>query len=161
MEPLYQGEPILAAPATVDEDSLRGWAVKKSDDLGLLWWMQSEARPGGSNWRGSFLGSGPAAAAWVRRHKSSPAHDWQVKWTRGFRQREGRSIADGQDPSRWSYGDLNAAFKIALVWTKPLSARHPATSARNPHRNILMETASPVYTGTQAQRRQCRQSRDG
>src|ERR1700692_790007 len=112
MEPLYQGEPILAV-AAVDELTAAEAIEKIHIDFERLPFAVDPLdtlRPGGPNPRtdGNIWATVPGAQA--------PAVT-ELKWTdEDFAEAKRGRLPMGKTPDEWSYGDLDAGFsKAALV----------------------------------------------
>jgi xanthine dehydrogenase molybdenum-binding subunit len=110
MEPVYQGEPILAV-AAVDEVTAADAIEKIRLDFERLPFVVDPLdtlRPGGPNPRtdGNVWATPPGGQAAVT----------ELKWTEAdFAElKEGR-LPTGKTPGEWSYGDLDAGFKAAAV----------------------------------------------
>jgi xanthine dehydrogenase molybdenum-binding subunit len=113
MEPLYQGEPILAV-AAVDEVTAAEAIEKIQIDFERLPFVVDpldSLRPGGPNPRTD-------GNVWIRPAPPSPPQPQvaELKWTHadfaGFEQ--GR-LPMGKAPDQWSYGDLDSGFKNAAL----------------------------------------------
>src|ERR1700726_739128 len=111
MEPVYQGEPILAV-AAVDELTAAEAVERIRIDFEQLPFVVDPLdtlRPGGPNprtdgniWATPAGGQAPAVA--------------ELKWTGAdfAEARDGR-LPMGKTPDEWSYGDLDAGFKNAAI----------------------------------------------
>jgi xanthine dehydrogenase molybdenum-binding subunit len=160
MEPLYQGEPILAV-AAVDELTAAEAIEKIRIDFEPLPFVidpLETLRPGGPNPRleGNIWVQAPAGAAAAGAPPPSPPPPTigELKWTKeDFANAKEGQLPMGKTPSEWSYGDLNAAFKnAALVLDETFVT--PDTS----HQTLETRTAMAhwqngkvhVYTGTQS-----------
>jgi xanthine dehydrogenase molybdenum-binding subunit len=111
MEPVYQGEPILAV-AAVDELTAAEAVERIRIDFEQLPFVVDPLdtlRPGGPNprtdgniWATAAGGQAPAVA--------------ELKWTGAdfAEARDGR-LPMGKTPDEWSYGDLDAGFKNAAL----------------------------------------------
>jgi CO/xanthine dehydrogenase Mo-binding subunit len=113
MEPLYQGEPILAV-AAVDELTAAEAIEKIRIDFEPLPFVVDPLetlRPGGPNPRTD-------GNVWVQRGPQSPPQPQvaELKWTEAEfgEYKEGR-LPMGKAPDEWSYGDLDAGFKNAAL----------------------------------------------
>src|SRR3981081_379307 len=108
MEPLYQGEPILAVSA-VDELTAAEAIEKIRIDFERLPFVVDPLdtlRPGGPNPRTD-------GNVWVQRPGSTPAVA-ELKWTEtDFAETQHGRLPMGKTPDEWSYGDLDAGFKNA------------------------------------------------
>jgi xanthine dehydrogenase molybdenum-binding subunit len=111
MEPVYQGEPILAV-AAVDEVTAADAVEKIRLDFERLPFVVDPLdtlRPGGPNPRtdGNVWATPPGGQAAVVT---------ELKWTEAdFAElKEGR-LPMGKAPGEWSYGDLDAGFKNAAL----------------------------------------------
>src|ERR1039457_7207185 len=116
MEPVYQGEPILAV-AAVDELTAAE-AIEKIqidfeplpfvvDPLATLWPGGPNPRTDGNVWtRPAAPGSqGPGAPAVT-----------ELKWTKAdFEELKHGRLPMGKAPDEWSYGDLDSGFKNAAL----------------------------------------------
>src|SRR5580704_9465898 len=139
MEPVYQGEPILAV-AAVDE-------LTAADPLDTL-------RPGGPNPRldGNIWVVPPPPAPGGP--PSPPPSIGELKWTEAdFANAKYGQLPMGKTPDQWSFGDLDAGFKsAALVLDETFVT--PDTS----HQTLETRSAMAywqngkvyVYTGTQS-----------
>src|SRR5712664_1209697 len=110
MEPLYEGEPILAV-AAVDELTAVEAIEKIRIDFERLPFVVDPLdtlRPGGPNPRTD-------GNIWVQQPGSPPAIA-ELKWTEAdfAEARQGR-LPMGKTPDEWSYGDLEAGFKNAVL----------------------------------------------
>jgi xanthine dehydrogenase molybdenum-binding subunit len=113
MEPLYQGEPILAV-AAVDELTAAEAIEKIQIDYERLPFVidpLETLRPGGPNPRTD-------GNVWIRPAppiQPSPQVS-ELKWTRQdfADEKEGR-LPMGKAPDEWTYGDLDAGFKNAAL----------------------------------------------
>jgi xanthine dehydrogenase molybdenum-binding subunit len=117
MEPVYQGEPILAV-AAVDELSAAEAIEKIEIELEPLPFVVDPLdtlRPGGPNPRrdGNVWTRPPATAT---QGPGTPAVT-ELKWTdREFAEEKQGRLPRGKAPDEWSFGDLDAGFnKAALV----------------------------------------------
>ena len=111
MEPVYQGEPILAV-AAVDELTAAEAIERIQIDFERLPFVVDPLdtlRPGGPNPRtdGNIWATPPGAAA--------PAVA-ELKWTDAdFAEAKYGRLPMGKTPDEWSYGDLDAGFKNAAL----------------------------------------------
>ncbi len=160
MEPLYQGEPILAV-AAVDELTAAEAIEKIRIDFEPLPFVidpLETLRPGGPNprpegniWVQARVGT---AAAGAPPPSPPPPTIGELKWTKeDFADAKEGQLPMGKTPGEWSYGDLEAAFKnAALVLDETFVT--PDTS----HQTLETRTAMAywqngkvhVYTGTQS-----------
>ena len=151
MEPLYQGEPILAV-AAVDELTAAEAIEKIHIDFEPLPFVVDPLetlRPGGSNPRTD-------GNVWVQPGPQGPAQPQvaELKWTEAdFGEYKDGRLPMGKAPDEWSYGDLEAGFKnAALVLDETFVT--PDTS----HQTLETRTAMAywqngkvyVHTGTQS-----------
>jgi len=155
MEPVYQGEPILAV-AAVDELTAADAIEKIQIDFEPLPFAidpLDTLRPGGPNPRtdGNIWVQPPAPAPGA---PSAPPSIGELKWTEeDFAEAKGGQLPMGRTPDQWSYGDLDAGFKsAALVLDETFVT--PDTS----HQTLETRSAMAcwqngkvyVYTGTQS-----------
>jgi CO/xanthine dehydrogenase Mo-binding subunit len=111
MEPVYQGEPVLAV-AAVDELTAAEAIENIRIDFEPLPFVVDPLdtlRPGGPNPRtdGNFWTTPPGA--------TGPAVK-ELKWTEAdFAEMESGRLPMGRTPDDWSYGDLDAGFKSAAL----------------------------------------------
>jgi len=160
MEPLYQGEPILAV-AAVDELTAAEAIEKIQIDFEPLPFVidpLETLRPGGPNPRleGNIWvqAPAPAAASGGPPPNPPPPTIGELKWTKeDFANAKEGQLPMGKAPGEWSYGDLDAAFKNAeLILDETFVT--PDTS----HQTLETRTAMAywqngkvhVYTGTQS-----------
>jgi CO/xanthine dehydrogenase Mo-binding subunit len=151
MEPVYQGEPILAV-AAVDELTAAEAIEKIHIDFEPLPFVVDPLdtlRPGGPNPRTD-------GNVWRQPNpqNSSPAAVVELKWTKAdFAEEEQGRLPMGEAPGEWSYGDLDAGFKnAALVLDETFVT--PDTS----HQTLETRSAMSywqngkvfIYTGTQS-----------
>jgi xanthine dehydrogenase molybdenum-binding subunit len=156
MEPLYQGEPILAV-AAVDELTAAEAIERIQVDFEPLPFVLDpleSLRPGGPNPRmeGNIWIEPPPAAPGGP--PSPPPIIGELKWTEAdFANVQEGQLPMGKTPREWSYGDLDAGFKnAALVLDETFVT--PDTS----HQTLETRTAMAywqngkvyVYTGTQS-----------
>src|ERR1700722_3984300 len=160
MEPVYQGEPILAV-AAVDELTAAE-AIEKIqidfeplpfviDPLEILRQGRPNPRLEGNIWVQALA---PAAAAGGPPPSPAPPTIGELKWTtEDFASAKEGQLPMGKTPGEWSYGDLDAAFKNAeLVLDETFVT--PDTS----HQTLETRSAMAywqngkvfVYTGTQS-----------
>jgi xanthine dehydrogenase molybdenum-binding subunit len=155
MEPVYQGEPILAV-AAVDELTAAEAIEKIRIDFEPLPFVidpLDTLRPGGPNPRtdGNIWGR-PATPA----SSPSPAPPvvTELKWTQtDFEEAKHGRLPRGKTPEEWTYGDLDSGFKnAALVLDETFVT--PDTS----HQTLETRSAMAywqngkvfIYTGTQS-----------
>jgi xanthine dehydrogenase molybdenum-binding subunit len=160
MEPLYQGEPILAV-AAVDEFTAAEAIEKIHIDFEPLPFVidpLETLRPGGPNPRleGNMWiqAPAPAGASGAPPPSPPPPTIGELKWTNeDFANAKEGQLPMGKTPGDWSYGDLDAGFKnSALVLDETFVT--PDTS----HQTLETRTAMAywqngkvhVYTGTQS-----------
>jgi xanthine dehydrogenase molybdenum-binding subunit len=110
MEPVYQGEPVLAV-AAVDELTAADAIEKIQIDFEPLPFVidpLETLRPGGPNPRTD-------GNVWVTPQGGQPQIQ-ELKWTAAdfSEYREGR-LPMGKTPDEWSYGDVDAGFKSAAL----------------------------------------------
>jgi xanthine dehydrogenase molybdenum-binding subunit len=156
MEPVYQGEPILAV-AAVDELTAAEAIERIRIDFEPLPFVidpLETLRPGGPNPRTDgniwIIPPEPAPGA----PPSPPPSMGELKWTEeDFANAECGQLPMGKTPDEWSYGDLDAGFKnAALVLDETFVT--PDTS----HQTLETRSAMAywqngkvyVYTGTQS-----------
>ena len=113
MEPLYQGEPILAVAAVDEATAVAALEAVEIDFEPLPFVIDplDSLRPGGPNAR---LGGN----AWLPPGKGAPqAAVGECKWTRGdFAAAGPGQLPMGKTPGDWAYGDVEAELeKAALV----------------------------------------------
>jgi CO/xanthine dehydrogenase Mo-binding subunit len=116
MEPLYQGEPILAV-AAVDELTAAEAIEKIQIDFEPLPFVVDPLdtlRPGGPNPRtDGNVWTRPAATA--SQGPGAPAVS-ELKWTKAdFEELKHGRLPLGKAPDEWSYGDLDSGFKNAAL----------------------------------------------
>jgi len=160
MEPLYQGEPILAV-AAVDELTAAEAIEKIRIDFEPLPFVLDPLetlRPGGPNPRtdGNIWQQSPppAAPAGTAPPSPPPPSVGELKWTAAdFANAKDGQLPMGKTPSEWSYGDVDAGFRnAALVLDETFVT--PDTS----HQTLETRSAMAywqngkvyVYTGTQS-----------
>ena len=111
MEPVYQGEPVLAV-AAVDELTAAEAIEKIRIDFEPLPFVVDPLdtlHPGGPNPRtdGNIWTTPPGA--------TGPAVE-ELKWTEGdFAEAKDGRLPMGKTPDEWSYGDVEAGFKNAAL----------------------------------------------
>jgi CO/xanthine dehydrogenase Mo-binding subunit len=152
LEPVYQGEPILAV-AAVDELTAADAIEKIQIDFEPLPFAidpLETLRPGGPNPRteGNIWIQPPASAP------GAPPSIGELKWTEAdFANAKDGQLPMGKTPDQWSYGDLDAGFKnSALILDETFVT--PDTS----HQTLETRSAMAywqngkvyVYTGTQS-----------
>ncbi len=112
MEPVYQGEPILAV-AAVDELTAAEAIEKIHIDFEQLPFVidpLETLRPGGPNPRTDGNIWRPPSP------QGSPAAVVELKWTReAFAEQEQGRLPMGGTPEEWAYGDLDSGFKSAAL----------------------------------------------
>ena len=110
MEPLYDGEPILAV-AAVDELTAAEAIERIRIDFERLPFVVDPLdtlRPGGPNPRTD-------GNIWVQHPGSTPAVA-ELKWTESdFAEAQHGRLPMGKTPDEWSYGDLDGGFKDAAL----------------------------------------------
>jgi CO/xanthine dehydrogenase Mo-binding subunit len=159
MEPLYQGEPILAV-AAVDELTAAEAIEKIHIDFQPLPFVidpLETLRPGGPNPRlegNIWVQAAAPAASGGPRPSPPPPTIGELKWTKeDFSNAKEGQLPMGKTPGEWSYGDLDAAFKNAeLILDETFVT--PDTS----HQTLETRTAMAywqngkvhVFTGTQS-----------
>jgi xanthine dehydrogenase molybdenum-binding subunit len=158
MEPLYQGEPILAV-AAVDELTAAEAIEKIRIDFEPLPFVidpLETLRPGGRNPRteGNIWVRPPAPAAGSPAPPPQPPTIGVLKWTeQDFADAKEGRLPMGKTPDEWSYGDLEAGFrKAALILDETFVT--PDTS----HQTLETRSAMAywqngkiyVHTGTQS-----------
>lgn len=122
MEPLYQGEPILAV-AAVDELTAAEAIERIEIDFEPLPFVLDPLdtlRPGGPNPRteGNIWVQAPAPAPSPGAPAPSPPPPTigELKWIRDdFSNAKGGQLPTGKTPMEWSYGDLEGGFKTAAL----------------------------------------------
>ncbi len=122
MEPLYQGEPILAV-AAVDEFTAAEAIEKIRIDFEQLPFVidpLETLRPGGPNPRtdGNIWVHSPTPPAVAGAPPPAPAPQTigTLKWTaEEFAEAKYGRLPMGKTPDEWSYGDINAGFKNAAL----------------------------------------------
>ena len=153
MEPVYQGEPILAV-AAVDELTAAEAIERIRIDFERLPFVidpLDTLRPGGPNPRTD-------GNVWVAGSGSQGPVVSQLKWTDAdfAEARQGR-LPMGKAPDEWSYGDLDAGFKNAAlvldetfvtpdVSHQPLESRSAMAYWQNGKVYIYTGTQSTVQT---------------
>jgi xanthine dehydrogenase molybdenum-binding subunit len=154
MEPVYQGEPVLAV-AAVDELTAAEAIEKIQIDFEPLPFVidpLETLRPGGPNPRtDGNVWTRPAAAG--SQGPGTPAVT-ELKWTKAdFEEERHGRLPMGKSPDEWTYGDLDSGFKnAALVLDETFVT--PDTS----HQTLETRSAMAywqngkvyIYTGTQS-----------
>ncbi len=111
MEPLYQGEPILAV-AAVDELTAAEAIERIRIDFERLPFVVDPLdtlRPGGPNPRTD-------GNIWVTKPGATAPAVTELKWTDAdFAETEHGRLPMGKTPDEWSYGDVDAGFKNAAL----------------------------------------------
>jgi xanthine dehydrogenase molybdenum-binding subunit len=110
MEPLYHGEPVLAV-AAVDELTAAEAIERIRIDFERLPFVVDPLdtlRPGGPNPRMD-------GNIWVQKPGSTPTIA-ELKWTEAdFAEAQHGRLPMGKTPDEWSYGDLEAGFRDAVL----------------------------------------------
>jgi CO/xanthine dehydrogenase Mo-binding subunit len=159
MEPLYQGEPILAV-AAVDELTAADAVEKIRIDLELLPFVVDPLdtlRPDGPNPRTD-------GNVWVQRPTpgappSSPPSPVvaQLKWTEAdFSELKAGRLPMGKTSDDWSYGNLEAGFQnAALVLDESFATPDTSHQTLEPRTTMAYWQNGKVYvhTGTQSTNR--------
>ena len=159
MEPVYQGEPILAV-AAVDELTAAEAIEKIQIDFEPLPFAVDPLdtlRPGGPNPRtDGNVWTRPATTASKPASPQGPAAPvvTELKWTKtDFEEEKHGRLPRGKTPDEWTYGDLDSGFKnAALVLDETFVT--PDTS----HQPLETRSAMAywqngkvyIYTGTQS-----------
>src|SRR5277367_5780027 len=158
MEPLYQGEPILAV-AAVDEFTAAEAIERIRIDFEPLPFVidpLDTLRPGGPNPRmdGNVWVEPPGPPPAPGAPPKPPPHIGELKWTDAdFANAKDGQLPMGKTPKEWSYGDLDAGFKSAALILDETFVT-PDTS----HQTLETRSAMAywqngkvhVYTGTQS-----------
>jgi CO/xanthine dehydrogenase Mo-binding subunit len=163
MEPLYQGEPILAV-AAVDELSAAEAIEKIRLDLEPLPFVVDPLdtlRPGGPNPRtdGNVWVQPPAPSAKPGAPPPDPAAPVvaELKWTEAdFAQFKDGRLPMGKTSDDWSYGDLAAGFEnAALVLDETFVTPDTSHQTLEPRSTMAYWQNGKVYihTGTQSTNR--------
>ena len=162
MEPLYQGEPILAV-AAVDELTAAE-AIETIDielePLPFVVDPLDSLRPGGPNPRVQKAISGcettrPPAKPGEPPPSPPPPEVGELKWTAAdfAEAKEGR-LPMGKTPDEWSYGDVDAGLKnAALVLDETFvtpDTSHQTAGDRAPPWHIGRTAKLFIHTGTQS-----------
>jgi xanthine dehydrogenase molybdenum-binding subunit len=122
MEPLYQGEPILAL-AAVDELTAAEAIERIEVDFEPLPFALDPLdtlRPGGPNPRAEgniwVQAPAPAASPGAPAPAPPPPTIGKLKWTRDdFSNAKDGQLPTGKTPMEWSYGDLDSGFRTAAL----------------------------------------------
>ena len=165
MEPVYQGEPILAV-AAVDELTAAEAIEKIQIDFEPLPFVVDPLdtlRPGGPNPRtdGNVWTRPPATAS---QGPGAPAVT-ELKWTESdFAELKKGRLPMGKTPDEWTYGDLDSGFKnAALVLDETFVT--PDTSHQTLRRGArwhIGRMARSTFTrARKAPRKHCPRSRAG
>jgi xanthine dehydrogenase molybdenum-binding subunit len=160
MEPLYQGEPVLAVAAVDELTAAEAIETIRIDFEPLPFVLDplETLRPGGPNPRTDgnvwVQSPPPAAPAGAPPPSPLPPSIGELKWTKAdFANAKEGQLPLGKTPSEWSYGDVDAGFqKAALVLDETFVT--PDTS----HQTLETRSAMAywqngkvhVYTGTQS-----------
>src|SRR6202522_2550540 len=160
MEPLYQGEPILAV-AAVDELTAAEAIEKIRIDFESLPFVLDPLetlRPGGPNPRTDgniwVQSPPPAAPAGAPPPSPPPPTIGELKWTKAdFANAKEGQLPLGKTPSEWSFGDVEAGFRNAVLVLDETFVT-PDTS----HQTLETRSAMAywqngkvyIYTGTQS-----------
>ena len=111
IEPLYQGEPVLAV-AAIDELTAADAIEKIHIDFERLPFVidpLDTLRPDGPNPRTD-------GNVWVTSATGSPPKVTELKWTRAdFAELDAGRLPMGKTSDEWSYGDINAGFENAAL----------------------------------------------
>jgi xanthine dehydrogenase molybdenum-binding subunit len=160
MEPLYQGEPVLAV-AAVDELTAAEAIEKIRIDFEPLPFVLDPLetlRAGGPNPRTDgniwVQSAPPAVPAGAPPPSPPPPSIGELKWTKAdFANAKEGQLPLGKTPSEWSYGDVDAGFRNAVLVLDETFVT-PDTS----HQTLETRSAMAywqngkvhVYTGTQS-----------
>jgi xanthine dehydrogenase molybdenum-binding subunit len=115
MEPMYQGEPILAVAAVDELTAIEAIEriVVEYEPLPFVTDPLQSLRPGGPNARTD-------GNVWIRKPGEKPAGPFaplslsEVKWTEAdFAAAADGALPMGQPGDQWTYGDVEAGFKNA------------------------------------------------
>ena len=149
MEPVYQGEPILAV-AAVDELTAAEAIEKIHIDFEQLPFVidpLDTLRPGGPNPRTD-------GNVWRPPRSSSPAMVTELKWTAAdFEEEKHGRLPMGKTPDEWSFGDLDAGFKnAALVLDETFVTPDTSHQTLEPRSTLAYWQNGKVFihTGTQS-----------
>jgi len=159
MEPLFQGDPILAV-AAVDELTAAEAIEKIEIEFEQLPFVVSpldSLRPGGPNARGdgnAWIKPPPGPAKPGEAPGPPPPEVREIKWTAAdfAAAGEGR-LPMGQPSDQWSYGDIEAGFKSAALvldetFVTPNTSHQPMET-----RSVLAYWQNGkvfIHTGTQS-----------
>jgi xanthine dehydrogenase molybdenum-binding subunit len=160
MEPLYQGEPILAV-AAVDEFTAAEAIEKIQIDFEPLPFVidpLDTLRPGGPNPRldGNIWVQPrpPAPTAGGPPPSPPPPTIGELKWTRAdFANAKEGQLPTGKTPDEWTYGDLDAGFKNAALILDETFVTPDASHQTLETRSAMAYWQNGkvhVYTGTQS-----------
>src|ERR1700733_7908424 len=160
MEPLYQGEPILAV-AAVDEFTAAEAIEKIQIDFEPLPFVidpLDTLRPGGPNPRldGNIWVQPrpPAPAAGGPPPSPPPPTIGELKWTHAdFANAKEGQLPTGKTPDEWTYGDLDAGFKNAALILDETFVTPDASHQTLETRSAMAYWQNGkvhVYTGTQS-----------
>src|SRR6202023_2165047 len=151
MEPLYQGEPILAV-AAVDELTAAEAIEKIQIDFEPLPFVVDPLdtlRPGGPNPRTD-------GNVWTRPAGQNPGPPvvTELKWTKAdFSDEKHGLLPMGKAPDEWSYGDVDSGFKgAALVLDETFVTPDTSQQTLETRRAMAYWQNGKVYiyTGTQS-----------
>jgi CO/xanthine dehydrogenase Mo-binding subunit len=149
MEPLYQGEPILAV-AAVDELTAAEAVERIRIDFERLPFVVDPLdtlRPGGPNPRTD-------GNVWVTPPGGQAPAVAELKWTDGdFAETRFGRLPLGKSPDEWSYGDLDAGFKnSALVLDETFVTPDTSHQTLEPRSAMAYWQNGKVYlhSGTQS-----------
>jgi CO/xanthine dehydrogenase Mo-binding subunit len=161
MEPVYQGEPILAL-AAVDEltaaDAIEKIKVSYKplphvvDPLVSLRPGGPNARTDGNTWMRKPVA--PPAGAPARPTAPPPLDIVELKWTEeDFKDYEDGKLPMGKPADEWSYGDIDAGFKAAaVVLDETFMTPNTSNQALEPRSTLAYWQSGKlyVYCGTQS-----------
>jgi xanthine dehydrogenase molybdenum-binding subunit len=159
MEPLYQGEPVLAV-AAVDELTAAEAIERIRVDFERLPFAVDPLdtlRPGGPNPRtdGNIWVQPPAPhrVPGAPPQGPPPAEVVDLKWTAAdFAEAEHGRLPMGKTPDHWSYGDIDAAFKdAALVLDETFVTPDTSHQTLEPRSTMAYWQNGKVYIHTGAQ----------
>ena len=160
MEPVYQGEPVLAV-AAVDELTAAEAIEKIRVDFELLPFVVDpldSLRPGGPNPRlDGNVWVQPPVPPGASPSAPLPPVVAELKWTEEVfaEAREGR-LPMGKTPDDWSYGDLDAGFRdAALILDETFVTPDVSHQTLEPRSTMAYWQNGKVYlhTGTQSTNR--------
>ena len=118
MEPVYQGEPILAVAAVDELTAVEAIEKIQIDFEPLLFVVDplDTLRPGGPNPRtDGNIWARPASPAGSSQAPALPAVT-ELKWTKAdFAEEKHGRLPMGKTPDEWSYGDLDSGFRNAAL----------------------------------------------